>query len=68
MQRDLTELFEEWPFESGQITVRVIEGTDGNSRIQVRLDLGLLQMNTDNRPDGKRPHGFDSLLEYFESK
>lgn len=68
MNRDLTELFEEWPFESGQITVRVIEGNDGNTRIQVRLDLGILQMNIENRPDGKRPHGFDSLLDYYESK
>ncbi len=68
MERDLTELFEEWPFESGQITVRLIEGADGNTKIQVRLDLGLLQMSTENRPDGKRPHGFDSLLEYYESK
>jgi UvrB/uvrC motif len=68
MQRDLTELLEEWPFESGQITVRLIEGRDGDSRIQVRLDLGLLQMCTHGRPDGTRPHGFDSLLDYFESK
>ncbi|PCI09955.1 hypothetical protein COB72_04990 [bacterium] len=68
MNRDLTKLFEEWPFEPGQITVRVIEGDDGMSRIQVRLDLGLLQMSTENRPDGKRPHGYDSLLEYYESK
>lgn len=68
MERDLTKLFEEWPFESGQITVRLIEGIDGNTKIQVRLDLGLLQMSTENRPDGKRPHGFDSLLEYYESK
>ncbi len=68
MKRDLTELLDEWPYEPGQITVRVIEGIDGQPRIQVRLDLGLLQMNTDGRPDGKRPHGFDSLLDYFESK
>jgi len=68
MDRDLTDIFEEWPFESGQITVRVIEGHDGNSRIQVRLDLGLLQMNIDNRPDGKRPHGYDSMLEYYEAR
>jgi UvrB/uvrC motif len=68
MERDLTELLEEWPFETGQITVRVIEGKDGNPRIQVRLDLGLLQMSTEGRPDGTRPHGFDSLLDYYESK
>ena len=68
MQRDITELLEEWPFESGQITVRVIQGSNSESKIQVRLDLGLLQMNTRDRPDGLRPHGFDSLLDYYESK
>jgi UvrB/uvrC motif len=68
MERDLSELLEEWPYETGQITVRVIDGVDGNPRIQVRLDLGLLQMSTDGRPDGSRPHGFDSLLDYYESK
>jgi len=68
MERDLSELLEEWPYETGQITVRVIDGVDGNPRIQVRLDLGLLQLNTDGRPDGSRPHGFDSLLDYYESK
>ena len=68
MDQDLSELFEEWPFESGQITVRVIEGKDGHPRIQVRLDLGLLQMNPIGRPDGTRPHGFESMLDYYESK
>ena len=32
----------------------------------MRLDLGLLQMNGTGRPDGQRPHGFESLLQYFE--
>ncbi len=68
MERDLTDILEEWPFESGKITVRVIEGKDGEPRIQVRLDLGLLQMHVSGRPDGKRPEGFDSLLDYHESQ
>lgn len=68
MERDLTDMLEEWPFESGKITVRVIEGKDGEARIQVRLDLGLLQMHVSGRPDGKRPNGFDSLLDYHESQ
>ena len=68
MQRDLSEILEEWPFESGQISVRIIEGADGEPRIQVRLDLGLLQMKVDGRPDGKRPHECDSLLDYQESR
>lgn len=68
MNRDLTELLEEWPFQPGQINVRLIQGNDGEPRIQVRLDLGLLQMFVDGRPDGQRPHGFDSLLEYHEAR
>jgi hypothetical protein len=68
LDRDLTELLEEWPFQPGQINVRLIQGNDGEPRIQVRLDLGILQMSVDGRPDGGRPHGFDSLLEYHESR
>ncbi|TVQ63239.1 MAG: hypothetical protein EA378_02845 [Phycisphaerales bacterium] len=68
MNRDLTELLREWPFEPGRINVRVIRGSDGEPLIQVRLDLGLLQMRTEGRPDGQRPHGFDSLLDYHEDR
>lgn len=68
MDRDLTQMLEEWPFVPGQISVRVIEGKDHEPKIQVRLDLGILQMEVDGRPDGRRPEGFESFLEYHESR
>ncbi|MEM9373317.1 MAG: UvrB/UvrC motif-containing protein [Planctomycetota bacterium] len=68
MDRDLTEILSEWPFQPGQINVRLIQGKDGDPRIQVRLDLGLLQMFVDGRPDGQRPEGYDSLLELHEAR
>lgn len=68
MNPDITELLDKWPYESGKINARLVKGKDGQPRIQVRLDLGLLQMHTDGRPDGQRPFGYPSLLEYFESK
>ncbi len=68
MDVDLTKILSQWPFEPGKINVRLIEGEDGEHKIQVRLDLGILQMELDWRPDGVRPHGFDSLLEYYESR
>ena len=34
----------------------------------MRLDLGLLQMELSGRPDGQRPHGCESLLDYFEGQ
>ncbi|MCA9310123.1 MAG: hypothetical protein KDA21_02900, partial [Phycisphaerales bacterium] len=67
MSMDLTSILKDWPYEPGQITVRVIEGDDGEPKIQVRLDLGLLQMEVAGRPDGQRPYGFESLLEYYET-
>jgi len=68
VNHDISPLLEEWEFEPGRINVRLIEGVDGEPRIQVRLDLGLLQMHAEGRPDGRRPHGFPSLLEYFEAR
>jgi hypothetical protein len=34
----------------------------------MRLNLGLLQMEMSGRPDGVRPHGCESLLDYFETQ
>ena len=67
MSIDLTQLLRDWPYESGQINVRLIQGDDGEPKIQMRLDLGLLQMESTGRPDGNRPHGCESLLEYHET-
>ena len=68
MNRDLTEILKEWPYEPGELHVRLIEGLDGEPKLQVRLDLGILQMNAEGRPDGEQPFGYDSLLEYHEAR
>ncbi|MCP3905522.1 MAG: hypothetical protein GY715_17995 [Planctomycetes bacterium] len=61
---DLTQFLKDWPYESGRITARCLTGTDGREKIQVRIDLGVLQMEMDGRPDGLAPEGFPSLLEH----
>lgn len=66
MTIDLTTLLREWPYEPGQVNVRIIEGDDGRAKIQMRLDLGVIQMEMSGRPDGQQPHGCESLLEYYE--
>ncbi|HVL38400.1 MAG TPA: UvrB/UvrC motif-containing protein [Fimbriimonadaceae bacterium] len=68
MSADLSRLLNEWPYEPGKLNVRLITGDDGEPRIQVRLDLGIIQMYTEGRPDGQKPYGYDSLLEYHEAK
>lgn len=48
--------------------VRRFTSKDGVEKIQLRVDLGLLQMNAAGRPDGKRPSGHPSLLELFQDR
>jgi hypothetical protein len=66
--KDITPVLRGWSYEPGVINVRKIHGQDGAPKVQMRLDLGLLQMEMNGRPDGVRPHGCESLLEYFEKQ
>jgi hypothetical protein len=65
---DISGVLKSWEYDLRQeMMVRRISGRDGSNKIQMRLDLGLLQMEEEGRPDGKKPHGKESLLVYFES-
>lgn len=62
---DISSLLSTWNYEPGTISVRTIVGADGKHKLQMRVELGLLQMEVSGRPDGARPYGHESLLEYF---
>src|SRR5437773_1196014 len=66
--KDILPMLKGWDYEPGTINVRKINGLDGRQKIQMRLDLGLLQMELNGRPDGATPHGYDSLLDYHEEQ
>jgi hypothetical protein len=66
--KDITPVLRGWDYEPGTINVRKVSGIDGSPKLQMRQDLGLLQMEMTGRPDGRRPHGYESLLEYFETQ
>ncbi len=68
MGKDISSVLKDWPYEPDKIIVRKILGDDGLEKIQMRLDLGLLQMESTGRPDGQRPYGFESLLDYHENR
>lgn len=65
VKKDISDLLNSWPFDPEVLNVRKITGGDGIEKIQLRLDLGLLQMETTGRPDGSQPHGFESLLDFY---
>ncbi|MBM3458337.1 MAG: hypothetical protein FJX77_07375 [Armatimonadetes bacterium] len=68
MRDDIAHILADWPYDDDlSLQVRRIEGRGGVTRIQIRIDLGMLQMNLTGRPDGTRPFGAESLLEHYRA-
>jgi hypothetical protein len=61
---DLSNILEGWDYDPVGATARIITADDGRELIQLRLDLGVLQMEMQGRPDGRPPAGHDSYLDY----
>ncbi len=68
MSIDLSALLQDWDYQPGQVAARRFQGDDGQEKIQLRVDLGILQMNAQGRPDGKRPLGHESWFHVFQHR
>ena len=64
MSLDLQSITQGWDYQSGRVIARWITGDDGVRRVQLRVDLGVLQMDPEGRPAGRHPHGYEALLDY----
>ena len=60
---DLRGILKSWPYDSDN-DARVVRGDDGREVLQVRTPVGIEQYEMDGRPDGARPRGMESALEY----
>jgi hypothetical protein len=58
-------ILKSWPYEPSTLSVRIRQGADGRDKLQMRLDLGLLQLETEGRPDGTRPGGKNTYLDHL---
>ncbi|MBC8243331.1 MAG: UvrB/UvrC motif-containing protein [Verrucomicrobia bacterium] len=65
MDDDISKVLENWDYRLGRVDARRVKGEGGVDKLQLRIDLGLLQMNAQFRPDGKRPFGHPTLLDHF---
>ncbi len=54
-RQDIDEVLRDWPHELGSISARLVQANDGRQVLQMRVEMGLLQMETTDRPDGQRP-------------
>lgn len=67
MSFDISALLEQWEFQPGKLCVRRFTAKDGSEKVQLRIDLGVMQFNLAGRPDGKRPFGHPTLLDHFRA-
>jgi hypothetical protein len=68
MSQDIDAALRGWEFKPGVVQARLVQGKEGRQIIQMRVDLGILQIETTNRPDGTRPHGFPTYFEYLKQQ
>ena len=71
MSDDIGRILGAWDYEPGELRVRTIDGEKGDGqkgerKIQIRIDLGIMQLTWSGRPDGTRPHDRESLLDHYE--
>ncbi len=64
-RKDIDDLLAEWPYQPGDVMARLMKASDGRQIIQMRVDMGVLQLEVDKRPDGSRPHGADTYYDYL---
>jgi hypothetical protein len=62
---NLDKLLKDWSFDPHSLSVRLIKGDDGRDVVQMRVDMGVLQMETRGRPDGMQPGGFPTYLGFL---
>jgi hypothetical protein len=63
--RDIDTILKNWDFQPGDVTARLLKARNGREVLQMRVDMGVLQMETEFRPDGKRPHGAETYYDYL---
>jgi len=65
---DIDCILRDWPYQAGVVSARVIRASDGRKVYQMRIELGLLQMEATGRPDGERPGGAETYLDWLRAE
>lgn len=68
MNQDIDFVLEGWDYKPGVVQARLVQARGGRQVIQMRVDLGILQIETNAKPDGSRPHGHSTYLAYLQEQ
>lgn len=61
--QSLDEWLRQWPYRPGRVQARRVARPGRRDALQMRIEMGLLQLEIEGRPDGMRPGGYESLLD-----
>ena len=66
--QDIDSILRQWPYQPGVISARVARAPGRRKVFQMRIELGLLQMEFTGRPDGQRPGDMETYLDLMKSR
>jgi hypothetical protein len=64
----LDDILIDWEFNPSTLNVRLTKGKDGRDVIQMRVDLGIMQLETTGRPDGQPIEECETFLEFLQNR
>jgi hypothetical protein len=67
-RNDIDRILQEWAFQPGEVLARRVKAVDGRHVLQMRVDMGLLQLEETGRPDGQRPGGATTYYEFLKDE
>lgn len=67
-KRNIDTILQKWPFDPDNLGVRTVKCRNNRDVLQMRIDMGILQLELNGRPDGTRPEGFDTYLDYLNAQ
>ena len=62
-RQDIDRVLCKWPYQPGVVSARLVRAEGGREVLQMRIEMGLLQMETTGRPDGEKPDGAETYLD-----
>lgn len=68
MAEHLDAILRRWPYDPHTLSVRLVPASHGRMVLQMRVDLGILQLETTGRPDGTQPGGYQTYYDYLVAK
>ena len=64
-RKHIDDILNSWKYDPDRLNVRVSKGDDGREVLQMRIDMGLLQLETSGRPDGTLPEGSETYYDHL---